>query len=308
MDAREDIQAGSAGGDSQFSRRQLLAVAGGAALAAAAGGAEGGVASAAGEPAKDFSYTTKGNINQSVSRWCYGKTPFEELCAKGKAMGLKGIDLLGVGKDWDVLKKHGLICTMVSGSAPGLNQKKDHEKAVAGLKAAIEATAEAGFPNVICMSGNRVAGLTDEEGIDNCAEALKQVAAVAEAKKVTVCLELLNSKRNHKGYMCDRTAWGVAVCKKVGSERVKLLYDIYHMQIDEGDVIDTIRENKDYIAHYHTGGVPGRNEIDDTQELYYPAIMRAIVKTGFKGFVAHEFIPKRDPLTSLLEAIKICDV
>ena len=144
--------------------------------------------------------------------------------------------------------------------------------------------------------------------MDNCAEAIKQVMSLAEKNHVTLCMELLNSKRNHKGYMCDRTSWGVALCKKVGSENFKLLYDIYHMQIDEGDVIATIRENKDYIGHYHTGGVPGRHEIDDTQELYYPAIMRAIVETGFTDYVAQEFIPKRDPLTSLAQAIRICDV
>jgi len=258
----------------------------------------------------DQTRVPRGRIRQAASRWCYNKTPLDELCIKGKAMGLVGIDLLGPGPDFDVLKKHGMVCTMVnsSGIAEGLNDKANHAACLAALREAIEATAEAGFPNVICFSGNRREGLTDEEGQDNCAEALKQVAGLAERKNVTLCMELLNSKRNHKGYMCDRTAWGAGVCQKVGSDRVKLLYDIYHMQIDEGDVIATISEYKDYIGHYHTGGVPGRNEIDQTQELYYPAIMRAILETGYHGYVAHEFVPTRDPLTSLRQAIEICDV
>jgi len=302
---------GTAGG--HISRRQILAATGGLAIAAATG-ASARAADAPAEPNQkpgpgELTYTPKGRIKQSVSRWCY-KMSLDELCAKGKALGLLGIDLLSPGPDFDVVKKHGMVCAMVtsSGIHPGLNDKPNHEKCLAAIRKSIEAAAEAGFPNVICMSGNRRAGLTDEEGQDNCALALKQVAGLAEQKKVTLCMELLNSKRNHKGYMCDHTAWGVGVCKKVGSERFKLLYDIYHMQIDEGDVIATITENKDYIAHYHTAGVPGREEIDDTQELYYPAIMRAILKTGFTGYVAHEFRPRRDPLTSLRQAIEICDV
>lgn len=308
----------TAGG--RISRRRILAATGGMAIAAATAGTAGTAqaqAAAADAPAApkaqpgpgDLAYSPKGKIRQSVSRWCY-KIPLDELCEKGKAMGLQGIDLLSPGPDFDVVKKHGMVCTMInsSGINPGLNDKPNHEKCLAAIRKSIEAAAEAGFPNVICMSGNRREGLTDEEGQDNCVEALKQVVGLAEQKKVTLCMELLNSKRNHKGYMCDRTAWGVGVCKKVGSERFKLLYDIYHMQIDEGDVIATINEYKDYIGHYHTGGVPGRNEIDDTQELYYPAIMRAILKTGYEGYVAHEFTPKRDPLTSLRQAIEICDV
>jgi hydroxypyruvate isomerase len=286
----------------QISRRGLLATAGGATIAAAAGARRA-------RGAEEAPYKLKGNIRQSASKWCY-RMPLEKLCAEGKKVGLKAIDLLAPGKAFDVLKKHGLACSMVtsSGIHPGLNDKKHHERCLSIIRERIEAAAEAGYPNVICMSGNRRKGLTDEEGLDNCAEALKQVVGLAEKKKITLCMELLNSKRDHKGYMCDRTAWGVRLCKKVGSESFKLLYDIYHMQIDEGDIIATIRENKDYIAHYHTGGVPGRNEIDETQELYYPAIMRAILETGFKGYVAHEFIPKRDPLKSLAQAIRICDV
>ena len=291
----------------RVSRRDVLAAAGGAAVVAAAGGK---VVGADNVDPKDLAYKPKGNIRQSASKWCYGRIPLDKLCAEGKKMGLVAVDLLSPGGDFKVLKKHGMACSMVnsSGIHPGLNDKPNHERCLAAIRRSIEAASEAGFPNVICMSGNRRDGLTDEEGLDNCVIALKQVAGLAEKKKIILCMELLNSKRDHKGYMCDHTAWGVEMCKKVGSPNVKLLYDIYHMQIDEGDVIATIRESKDYIGHYHTGGVPGRNEIDETQELYYPAIMKAIVKTGYKGFVAHEFVPKRDPLTSLAQAIRICDV
>jgi hydroxypyruvate isomerase len=255
------------------------------------------------------SESTGGRIKQAVSRWCI-KMPLDELCAETKAMGLVGIDLLSPGPDFDVVAKHGLVCTMVNshGIEAGLNDTAHHEPCLAAIRESIDAAADAGLPNVICFSGNRREGLTDDEGADHCVEALKQVAGLAERRKVTLCMELLNSKRNHKGYMCDRTAWGAGVCRRVGSGRVKLLYDIYHMQVEEGDVIATIREYADCIGHYHTAGVPGRNEIDDTQELNYPAIMRAIAATGFDGYVCHEFVPKRDPLTSLREAVEICDV
>src|SRR5688500_1867499 len=212
-----------------------------------------------------------GRLRQSVCQWCFKNWGKEEFCANAQKLGLVGIDL--VGPDWfDMLKKYNLIGTMTPshGIAKGLNRKENWEECLKKIRDAIDATAAAGFPNVICFSGNRD-GMSDDEGLKNCAEALKQVVGHAEEKKVTICMELLNSKRNHKDYMCDRTAWGVELCKAVGSERFKLLYDIYHMQIDEGDVIATVRENKDYIAHYHTAGVPGRHEIDDTQELNYPA-------------------------------------
>ncbi len=223
-------------------------------------------------------------------------------------MGMTAIDLLGPN-DFPTLKKHGMICSMISThSLPkGLNDKKNHAGCIASIRSAIDAAAEYGFPNVISFSGNR-AGIPDDVGIENAVEGLKQIAGYAEQKKVNICLEYLNSKVNHKDYMFDKTSWGVAVCKKVGSDRIKILYDIYHAQIMEGDIIRTIRDNKDYIGHYHTGGNPGRNEIDDTQELYYPAIMKAIAETGFKGYVAHEFVPKRDPLESLAYAVRICDV
>jgi hydroxypyruvate isomerase len=249
-----------------------------------------------------------GRIKQSVSKWCYGKFKLDEFCVICKEIGLRAIDLLGPN-DFPTLKKHGLECSMVNthGLTKGLNRKENHDQCLAKIRSAIEAAAEYKFPNVITFPGNR-AGMPDDVGIENMVAALKQIAGYAEQKKVTICIEYLNSKVNHKDYMFDNMAWGVEVCKKVGSERVKILYDIYHAQIMEGDIIRTIRNYYEYIGHYHTGGNPGRNEIDETQELYYPAIMRAIVKTGFKGYVAHEFVPKRDPISSLANAVRICDV
>jgi hydroxypyruvate isomerase len=212
------------------------------------------------------------------------------------------------------VKKYGLTCAMVTGLTGGYgiekgwNRPENHDPLVEQYQVLIKQTADAGLTNLICFSGNR-AGLSDAEGLENCATGLKKIMALAEKHKVTLVMELLNSKVDHKDYMCDHTAWGVELCKKVGSDRLKLLYDIYHMQIMEGDVIRTIRDHHAYIAHYHTGGVPGRNEIDNSQELYYPAIMQAIVDTGFKGFVAQEFIPKReDKLASLKQGVMICDI
>jgi len=288
-----------------MSRRNLLVqAASGAAVAAAAGLGEGMAAEAESGPGPG---QLKGRIRQSVCRWCYGRIPLEKLAEESARMGIKGMDL--VGKDeWPVLKKYGLICTMVPshGIGKGFNRKENHDECVAVVSKAIEAAAEALFPNVICFSGNR-GGMADDVGAENCAIGLKKVAGLAEQKKVTLCLELLNSKE-HRDYMCDRTAWGVEVCKKVGSERVKLLYDIYHMQRMEGDIINTIRQNIQYIGHFHTAGNPGRGEMDENQELNYPAIMRAIADAKFDGYVGQEFIPKRDPLKSLAEAVRLCDV
>ncbi len=251
---------------------------------------------------------TKGRIRQSVSRWCFGKWSLDELCEVSKRLGLKAIDLLGPG-EFETVKKHGLICSLVNSHSltDGLADKKYHETCLAKLRETIDATAAAGFPNVISFSGNR-RGIPDDVGVENAVEALKKIAGYAEQKKITIVLEYLNSKVNHKDYMFDNMAWAVEVCKRVGSDRVKILYDIYHAQIMEGDIIRTIRENADYIGHYHTGGNPGRNEIDETQELYYPAILRAIAETGFTGYVAHEFVPKGDPLAALTYAARICDV
>jgi hydroxypyruvate isomerase len=284
-----------------LSRRAVLRAAGvGVAGTLAVSGL--GPAAAEGPP------KVKGNIKQSVCRWCYGKIKLEVLAEKAAKMGYQSIELLGA-KEVEIIKPFGLTCAMMSCSsiADGLNRKENHARIEAELRRNIEFAAAEGLPNVICMSGNRK-GMPDDEGLANCAAGLKRVVGLAEEKKVTVCMEGLNSKVNHKDYMYDRTRWGVDLCKKVGSERFKLLYDIYHMQIMEGDVIRTIRQYKDYIAHYHTGGNPGRHEIDDTQELNYPAIVRAIVATGYKGFLGQEFIPVRDPMESLAQAFRICDV
>ena len=264
--------------------------------------------------AADAASGLKGHINHSVCKWCYEKIPLEEFCQAGKAMGLQSVELLQPS-DFPTLKKHGLTCAMVSnptidglgGINKAFNRVEHHDKLVTAYEKQISDCADAGMTNLICFSGNR-AGLDDEKGLENCAIGLKRLMKLAEDKKITICMELLNSRVNHKDYMCDLSKWGVELCKKVGSDRFKLLYDIYHMQIMEGDVIATIKKNNQYFAHYHTGGVPGRNEIDETQELYYPAIMKAIVATGFKGHVAQEFIPKRDPLTSLKQGVQICDV
>ena len=249
-----------------------------------------------------------GRIRQSVSKWCYDKIPLDQFCVIVKKMGMNAIDLLSP-KDFPTLKKHGLVCSMINthNLTKGLNRIENHQACLASVRSAIDAAAEYQFPNVITFPGNRE-GMSDEEGIKNTVIALKQIAGHAEEKKVTICLEYLNSKVNHKDYMFDKTAWGVEVCKQVGSPRVKILYDIYHAQIMEGDIIRTLRDNKDYIGHYHTGGNPGRNEIDETQELYYPAIVRAIAETGYQGYVAHEFVPKGDPIKALAYAVRICDV
>ena len=253
----------------------------------------------------------KGHINHAVCRWCYASIPLEEFCAAAQKMGITGIDLVGP-KDWPVLKKYGLVSSMCNGAeinlVDGWNDRQFHDRLIRNYTEMIPLVAAAGYKNLICFSGNR-RGLDDETGLRHCAEGLKQILGLAEKYGVTLVMELLNSRVDHADYQCDRTAWGVALAKRIGASSFKLLYDVYHMQIDEGDVIRTIQDNHAYIAHYHTGGVPGRNEIDETQELNYPAIMQAIVKTGFDGFVAQEFIPTwKDPLAALKKGIEICDV
>ncbi|MFN8344919.1 MAG: TIM barrel protein [Spirosomataceae bacterium] len=253
----------------------------------------------------------KGRIKQSVCRWCYPKVSLEDLCREAKAMGLLSIELLGP-KDWPVLQKYGLTCALPNGAGMGIekgfNNPLYHDELVASYEALFPKLTEAGLNTVICFSGNRK-GISDEEGLENCAKGLKRLVESAEKHKVTLIMELLNSRVNHKDYQCDKSAWGVELCKRVGSERFKLLYDIYHMQIMEGDIIATIKRDHQYFGHYHTGGVPGRGEIDDTQELYYPAIMKAIADTGYQGYVAQEFVPKRpDVLASLKQAVEICDI
>lgn len=255
---------------------------------------------------------TKGRLKQSASRWCYGKIPLPDLCVAGKAMGLSGIDLLQQ-TDWNVVRDHGLTVSMGYTNdrkdflGNGFTNRASHPMLLAELESGIPAAKQAGVPNVIAMFGNRQ-GKSDADGISAAIDGLKKIAPLAEQEGVTVCVELLNSKVDHPDYQGDHTWFGVEVMKGVGSPRVKLLYDIYHMQIMEGDIIRTIRDNHQYIAHYHTGGVPGRHELDETQELNWRAVMTAIADAGFTGFVAHEFVPTRDPLTSLREAVAICDV
>ncbi|MFC6997186.1 hydroxypyruvate isomerase family protein [Rufibacter roseus] len=277
---------------------------------AAAVATTGGISSFASEK-KEPAYMLKGNINHSVCRWCLNDMPMEELCKAAKELGLKGIDLVGP-KDWPMLQKYGLVSTMCNGAeislTEGFNHPQYHAKLQKNYSEMIPLVSKAGYTNLICFSGNRN-GLDDETGLKNCVEGLKKLLPLAEKHKVVLVMELLNSKIDHKDYQCDHTAWGVELAKRLGSENFKLLYDIYHMQIDEGDVIRTIRDNHAYIAHYHTAGVPGRHEIDDSQELNYPAIMRAIKETGFKGYVAQEFIAKaKDKLGSIKQAVQICDV
>ncbi len=256
----------------------------------------------------------KNNINHSACKWCYDSIPFEEFCIAAKEIGLKAIDLAGP-EDWPILKKYGLDSSMCNGAeinlTDGFNDKQFHAQLIKNYTEMIPKVAAAGYKNLICFSGNR-RGMSDETGWNNCVEGLKQLIPLAEKHNVILVMELLNSKIDHEDYQCDKSYWGIELVKRIGSGNFRLLYDIYHMQVDEGDVIRTIQDNYQYFTHYHTGGVPGRHEIDDTQELYYPAIMKAIIATGFKGYVAQEFIPtfqeKDKKLAALENAIRICDV
>jgi len=252
----------------------------------------------------------KGRIQQSVCQWCYSKIPVEQLAESAAKIGLKGVDLLEPDQ-YELPRQFGLLCTM--GYAGGgdiksaLNRVENHSAIEQAFRTNIPRAAKAGVPNVITFSGNR-AGMSDDEGARNTIGGLNRVKKIAEDNGVTICLELLNSKHDHHDYMCDHTAWGVRVVQEVNSPSVKLLYDIYHMQIMEGDLIDTIRQNIQWIGHFHTGGVPGRHELDNTQEVQWDGVMRAIADSGFRGYVAHEFVPKGDPLTSLRSAVDLCDV
>jgi hydroxypyruvate isomerase len=250
-----------------------------------------------------------GSMKQSICRWCYNGVPLEKLCGEAQRIGYSSIELL-TPAEVKTVAAQGLTCAVLMGGpsvtiSKGFNRTENHDQHVKELTEAINFAADAQVPNVICFSGNRQ-GMSDDEGLKNCAAGLKRIVGHAESKKVTLLMELLNSKIDHKDYMCDRTPWGVKLVKSVGSPRFKLLYDIYHMQIMEGDVIRTINQYKDFIGHYHTGGVPGRNEIDATQELYYPAIAKAIRDTGYTGYLGQEFIPKREPMKSLADAFAIC--
>jgi hydroxypyruvate isomerase len=250
----------------------------------------------------------KGRVKQSVCRWCYGGIKLEKLAEEAKKIGYQSIELLTID-EYKVVKPFGLTCAMLGrvSISNGLNRKEFHAGIEKELRKNIEFAAAEGIPNVICMSGDRK-GMGDDEGLKKCLAGLKSAVGFAEEKKVTICMEGLNSKIDHKDYMYDRTKWGVELCKKLGSPRFKLLYDIYHMQIMEGDIIRTIQANKEHLGHFHTGGNPGRHEIDETQELNYPAIIKAIIETGYQGFLGQEFIPRRDPLQSLAQGFRICDV
>ena len=288
----------------EWTRREAMGLVGAAAVGAAVGPALPAAAATAGQAART------GALRQSACRWCFRSLTLREFLAGARDNGLTAVDLLEE-EEWAVAAEYGLTCSTGYGGGgtitDGLNDPANHGEIVRNLERSLPLAARAGVPNVIAFFGNR-RGMSDAAGIDNCAKVLKRVAPVAESEGVTVVVELLNSKVNHPDYHGDRTAFGVEVVKRVDSPRVKLLYDIYHMQVMEGDVIRTIRDNQRYIAHYHTAGVPGRHEPDENQELNYPAIVPAIVDTGFSGYLAHEFIPTRDPLTSLREAIVLCDV
>jgi hydroxypyruvate isomerase len=289
---------------SAISRREAMFKMGAATLAPV-------LLSGLGFAASGFDKVVKnGRLKQSVSRWPYSKIPLPDFCRALADMGLTALDLLEE-KDWATVRQYGLVCSMGyagGGSIPNaLNVKANHDMIVKNFTEIIPRAAKLNVPNVITFFGNR-RGMSDAEAIENCVAGLNRVKKVAEDNGVTVCVELLNSKVDHKDYQGDHTPFGVEVMKAVASPRVKLLYDIYHMQIMEGDVIRTIRNHHQYIAHYHTGGVPGRHELDGTQELNWAAVCRAIVETGFTGYLAHEFSPTRDPLTSLREAVALCDV
>lgn len=297
--------------DFKMTRRELIgsALLGGAALAVT------GKISAAEEKEFVKKADFKGAIRQSVTRGTFGKYKIEDLCAKCKKIGMVGLDLVRPD-EWEAVKKCGMIVTMGSlpklegasvrlGIDKNINRTEYHEIAIKLFEKYIPMAAELSVPNLITLSGTR-GGMDDETGLKNCAAALKKILPIAEKYKVNVVMELLNDK-NHPDYMCDHTAWGVDLCKRVGSERFKLLYDIYHMQRMEGELINTINQYHEYIGHYHTAGNPGRSDLDETQEIYYPPIMRAILATGFKGFVAHEFRPKKG-FESLYNAVMLCDV
>ncbi|TBH70227.1 hydroxypyruvate isomerase family protein [Aquirufa antheringensis] len=256
----------------------------------------------------------KGKVHHSACRWCYLDIPFEELVINAKKIGLQSIELTGPD-EWEILKKHDMTAAIGWGKYPDgmnipnfFNRTKNHDALVGFYEDIIPKAAKAGVKNIITFSGNRD-GMSDEDGLINCKKGLQRIMKTAERYDVTISMELLNSKVNHKDYQADTTEWGAALCEMVGSDKFKLLYDIYHMQIMEGDVIATIKKYHPYISHYHTGGVPGRNEIDETQELNYAAIIRAIYNTGYKGFIGQEFIPARkDKMASLEQAVKICDI
>ena len=256
----------------------------------------------------------KGHINHSVARWTYGDLSIEELCQTAKAIGFSAIDLVGP-QDWPILKRYGIESSMCNGAelnlVDGWIHPEFHDELVARYLQHIDLVSEAGYTNLVCFSGN-ARGMTKDMGLKNALKGLQRILPYAEKKGVVVQMELFNSKIDHPDYMGDTSAWGIALCQQLDSPSFKLLYDIYHMQVNEGDIIRTIRNHHQCFGHYHTAGVPGRHEIDDSQELYYPAIVKAIRETGFTGFLAQEFIPTAEnragKIESLRSAIKICDV
>jgi len=285
-----------------MTRRDVLA---GAAAIVAGGGLSGIAQGQTGRVVQN------GRIRQSICGGCLrgAKLDADQTARLLLEMGLVGRDLVGRA-DWDVLKKHGLVATMVPGAGSikqGLNDKSQHARFLDDFRKNIPAAAEYKWPNVICMAGDRSA-VGEEEGMENCRTILQEAVKIAEDHNVTICMEMLNSKVDHPGYMCDNYAWAFELCRRVNSPRFKLLFDIYHMQIMEGDLIATIKKNIQHIGHFHTAGVPGRHELDENQEIYYPAVMRAIVETGYQGYVAHEYTPVREAIPSLVQAVKACDV
>ncbi len=298
----------AAGVASAVSRRTMLKLAGGGMLAM---GTPALARDAVAEP--EFYRARNGRINQSVIYWCFKPMPVPELAANAARMGLKSVELV-TPDFWPVLKQHGLTCAIAPshGFAKGFAHQSEHEECLQVLRQRIDECAAAGVPNVITFSGFR-RGISDEEGMKNMVEGLKKVVGQAEKKKVTLCLEVLNSRvhvemKGHPDYFCDHLEPGIEICRQIGSERMKILFDIYHIQIMEGDLISRIRQYHPYIGHYHTAGNPGRNEIDETQEINYPAVMKAILETGYQGYVGQEFVPVRDAMASLNQAVKICDV
>ena len=275
-----------------------------------------GTAAATGLPlinsqAENIPYQLKGNVNHAVCHWPFNPMTIEELCIEIKKIGFNAIDLIGPN-NWHILQKHGVVCSLCNGADMGIvkgwNDPKNHEQLIKGYEEVIPLVAKAGYKNLIAFSGNRN-GMDDETGLKNSAEGLEKIMATAEKHNVMIIMELLNSKVDHADYMCDKSAWGIELCKRVDSPNLKLLYDIYHMQIMEGDIIRTIKRDHKYFGHYHTAGNPGRNEIDETQEIYYPPIVKAILETGYKGYFCQEFVPKKaDKMASLAEAIRICDI
>lgn len=293
--------------EKRLSRRLVLQVSSLGVLGLASTASQAGWLAPSGKNMTEIAST--GRLNMSVCQWCYGGFSLDELCKNAVRLGLKSVELLGEN-DWATVKKHGLTCAVANGPgsiAKGWNDPKNHDELVKNSERLLPLVSQAGLPQMIVFSGNRN-GMSDAEGLKNCALGLKRIVPMAEKLGVTLTMELLNSKVDHGDYQCDHTVWGANLVKEIGSDRFKLLYDVYHMQIMEGDVIRTIEKHIDSISHFHTGGNPGRNEIDQTQELNYTRIAKAIADTGFSGYVAHEFIPKRDPMTSLKEAIEICKV